>query len=607
MIGQGISVEKARLTLTLYRNPSASKLMAGVLILFSFLLHLILIALGWPTTNSDEGTMGLMALHIAYQGTHPTFFYGQNYMGSWEALIGAGIFHILGPSLFALRLGTVLMFTLFLICLYFLARMLFSHTWAFISLLLVGTGSGFMMTQEIKAIGGYAETLFFCSLLFLCATWLTLTYQPDMPRQVRLRRSLVYLLWGLAAGLGLWTDMLIVPPILASGLLLLAGCRREPFRLLPLLCLLVGLCAGASPLIYYNLHAAPGQDSLTVLRGLDGTSALLYTPKALLQEISNTLQISLPLMTGEPFCPVSEIAFLGPTSTHTLTCTVVRSSWSAVYLLLFAIACVLAGRRVWLFWRQRKYQPGQQIEFKRQLARLALLLSTALSLLFYTFSNGPLSGPGLHSRYLICLLVATPTIFWPLWQGLQNAQPRKIIWLLSAACLLCFCGLSLLGSVLAFTQVPAAVTLNQQDAALINTLEHLSVRHIYTDYWTCDKIAFESDEHIVCAVISPELQVSRHYSRYTAYIHEVSSDPQAAYVFPTTPDQFTPGPDYASINNPALPLSLLPACFRTTYTRVIIAGYVLFIHKNVAIHHPGPQTHLSSSGHTGNVFCAFLA
>src|SRR5262245_56727648 len=53
-------------------------------------LRLTLAALGWPATDSDEATFGLMALHISERGAHPIFFYGQTYMGALEAYLAAG-------------------------------------------------------------------------------------------------------------------------------------------------------------------------------------------------------------------------------------------------------------------------------------------------------------------------------------------------------------------------------------------------------------------------------------------------------------------------------------------------------------------------------------
>ena len=38
------------------------------IIAFAVCLRVVLTALGWPATNSDEATIGLMARHIAYNG-----------------------------------------------------------------------------------------------------------------------------------------------------------------------------------------------------------------------------------------------------------------------------------------------------------------------------------------------------------------------------------------------------------------------------------------------------------------------------------------------------------------------------------------------------------
>lgn len=576
MVGQILSTRKTSELSVSQHRFGAQEIAAGGIILVTLLRRLILISLGWPLTNSDEGTMGVMALHIAYQSAHPTFFYGQYYMGSLEAFLTAGLFRLFGPSLFLLRMSTLGMFTLALVGIYVLSRKLFSRPWALVSLLLVSSGSGLAMANEIRAVGGYAETLLFSSLLFLCASWLALSSQPQPAKRVQIRRWLVYLLWGLVAGLGLWTDLLIAPSILASGLLLLLVCQRELLRQLALLCVFVGLCIGAFPLISYNLHAAPGQDSLSVLISLQGEgNPVFHAPSALLHEVSNTVGISLPLMTGEPFCPVTEIPFLGPTSEPTLSCTLARGTWGLGYLLLLLLACVLIGRGAWLLWHKRKHfekAPVFQHNLRQQLARLALLLSAALSLGLYTFSSGPLTGPGLHSRYLICLLVSTPAIFWPLGEGLRRARmPGRVrqfaLPALSAVALLAFCGLSLFGSILAVNEVPAVRALNQQDSNLIRTLETLHVRHIYTDYWTCDKIAFESDEQIICAVVNPQMQPSFRYNRYFPYYTQVSADPHASYIFPQNSVEFEP-----AVSSPIAP-------FNQNYKRIILNSYTIYLFR----------------------------
>ncbi len=83
------------------------------------LIRISLIALGWPPLESDEGVIGLMGMHIAYGKELPIFFYGQSYMGAWEAYVAAFFFKLFGISTFTLKLGVTLMTLGFIIAMYF--------------------------------------------------------------------------------------------------------------------------------------------------------------------------------------------------------------------------------------------------------------------------------------------------------------------------------------------------------------------------------------------------------------------------------------------------------------------------------------------------------
>src|SRR5215472_2822985 len=113
---------------------------ALLIIAIATLLRIVLIALGWPHSNSDEGTMGIMAMHILYQGEHPIFFYGQNYMGTLEAYLGSAFFFLFGISVFSLRLGPVLFYALFLVNMYLLTSLLYTKKLALITLILLSLG-----------------------------------------------------------------------------------------------------------------------------------------------------------------------------------------------------------------------------------------------------------------------------------------------------------------------------------------------------------------------------------------------------------------------------------------------------------------------------------
>jgi hypothetical protein len=218
-------------------------LMLGLVVLASA-MRSALISNNWPGTNSDEATMDLMALHIAYHGEHPIFFYGQSYMGTIQAYIGALLLHIFGISIFSVRLGMVLLYALFLIGMYYLTSLLYTRSFAVCVVGLLAFGSSDLLAVQLLANGGYAETRVFGVFIALMAFWLAYTSRPlEQQRNQsaldsgklhshgdassrwwqapRLQRSLLYGLLGFCTGLAIWSDLLILPCVLTSGLLLM--------------------------------------------------------------------------------------------------------------------------------------------------------------------------------------------------------------------------------------------------------------------------------------------------------------------------------------------------------------------------------------------------
>ena len=94
-----------------------------------------------------------------------------------------------------------------------------------------------------------------------------------------------------------------------AGLLLVLFCWRELLKG-AVAFLILGFTLGMLPLIYYNLHALPGNKNswsfFSKLRQAGHT--------ALLQQVIGTITVSLPTVTGNPFCPVSDLALFGPSS-----------------------------------------------------------------------------------------------------------------------------------------------------------------------------------------------------------------------------------------------------------------------------------------------------
>jgi predicted membrane-bound mannosyltransferase len=107
-------------------------LTATAIITLSVLFRTILVVFHFPEVNSDEGKMGIAGMHIAFQGQHPIYHYGQDYLGIIEAYIAAPFFRLFGISDITLRIGMLIMFALFMIVMYWLASLLYSKRLALV-------------------------------------------------------------------------------------------------------------------------------------------------------------------------------------------------------------------------------------------------------------------------------------------------------------------------------------------------------------------------------------------------------------------------------------------------------------------------------------------
>jgi len=535
------------------------------LILLAVALRILLVSLGWPPTNSDEATMGLMARHIAYNGEHPVFFYGQYYMGALEAYLGAIFFHLFGPSLLTLRLSVISLTALFLLSIYLLTRTLYTRRFALFTLALLCLGSNYIFLRETYATGGTTQTLLFGALAFLLATLLGISCSSrDISSRVSYYlRYAGYSGYGLVIGLGLWSDWVVLPFFALSVALLLWFCWRDWRSLAPLF-LLLGLAVGSSPLIGYNIVAPSSQNSFVMLLGLFHGTAVQQarTLGQLFQGIKATIQVSLPTATGSPFCPAPAVDYAADLSGRLSTsCLALNTTWGLGYLLLWLLAALLTIRAL---WRARK-EHGEQRQRVLLAARLCLLAGAGLAIAAYAASSAPLGMPQSHARYLIGLLIATPAIIWPLWEGLTAlplAQARFRV-IASAALLGLVAASFLLGTALTFGDVPSAQMADQQQATLINGLLRSGATRIYSDYWTCDRVAFVSQERIICGVLNNTLQPSHNRDPHAYGI--VSADPHAAYVFTAN-----------SVQLQTLEQHLQATGTTGLYRRFVIEGYVVY-------------------------------
>src|SRR5260221_3849299 len=354
---------KGQMVSGIHLKISFYELCAAGLIILAVALRIVLVYLGWPGMDSDEGTMGLMALHIAYRGEYPIFFYGQPFMGSLEAYLGAIFFHLLGPSVSSLRLGTIVLFAFFLVTVYCLTNLLYSKRLALVSLTLLTLGSGEILFRELEAAGGYPETLLFGPLLILYATWLALSSRQELSAGKSRWRIIAYAGWGAIVGLALWSDPLVIPFVIMAGVLLLRFWRHE---------------------------------------------------------LRFTILVSLPFATGaNPLCPLNR-GNAWPLSTqsgpYVIQCTVVHGIWGLGVIVLLLVAASLAFRHYWkLRWLSRvkswTMEEGRDAILER--ARLMLLASVVLTLFIFVLSRPSGQVPWPSTRYLVGFLAAVPALISP--------------------------------------------------------------------------------------------------------------------------------------------------------------------------------------------------
>ncbi len=517
-------------------------LVACILVVFIAAGRLFLISRGWPATDSDESTFGLMASHIAFHGAHPGFLYGQNYMAPLESYIAAPLFRIFGPSTFSLRLAALLLYLGFIINMYLLTALLYSKRLALLTLVLLGLGTTETLFLETEA-GAHVRTLLFGSSILLLASWLVLSpYRSSAG--VSLKRKSAYFAWGVAVGLGVWSDLLVLPFVLMAGLLLLVCLHREVFRRQVVSLTFIGILLGAFPLIAYNLHAAPGQDSLSVLVQLDrsGGAGGENAFTSLGQQIAGTLLVSLPNITeAQPICPVT-IHAAWPLSPHagteTLFCSGVRFSWGLMAIALWVIAVLqsyLPLRRLFSPQTHNVQPVVGKTPTTLHAARLALLGSAGLTLILFVVSTAPARDPWAATRYLIGLLIALPACLSPLrlppQTDLAHGTRRTAFVRAASYAILClFTTTSVLGSLGMSQVIPQAQARQQEQYQLIRGLEQIGATKIYTDYWTCDRIAFQSNERIICAVLNEGLQPGQ--NRYLPYYRTIQISSNVAFVFP---------------------------------------------------------------------------
>ncbi len=457
----------------------------GLLLVAAFGTRLVL---GLHTgLDGDEATTAFTALRIT-QGHLVLMEADQQYLAALESYVLAPFVWLLGPTVTAVRVAMALVGALFVLALYDLGRTVFRRRSA--GLLLGCAGAVFPLfelTWSVKARSGYSETMVLAVVCLSLAA--RIGWQPGGSR---LRN---WILLGLAAGAGLWNDLLI--GVVLVPLLLALLCRAPALGWRKALrgagAGVLGALVGFSPWIVYN-----ATHHLASLQNLPSyATSIPHAVKGLVEQ-------ELPVFAGTSAeCGSNTVtpwvAWIGLTALAAAVLWLRREpvarllrgqlgSVEPVEMVLaiapVAVVAVIAGR-----FNGVPCEP-------RYLIPLAIPLALAATLVLMVRSSWRWLAAGIGVAYLV---MASFTAYGPT----VDAQP--------------------------FTSTGAPIPLDRTQ--IVSALEARHVTALFADYWVGRPILYLSGGHIDAAVYNgptafPSVQAAATSSADPAWLFVVG-DPTA--------------------------------------------------------------------------------
>lgn len=478
----------------------------GLVLLVAAFLRLWLVADEQRVSfDSDEAIVGLMARHINQGRPIPTFFYGQAYMGSLDALLVAGAFRICGESVATMRAVQAALALVTLILMYRLAETISgSRRVALLALLWLAVPTSLTGLYTTAALGGYNEIVLFGVLVWWWS-W-----------QIVIERHAASWRWaalGLAAGLGWWTHGAIVTACLvaaALGLRTLAW-RPRPWR--GYVWLALAFFVGSAPWWVYNLRH--DWEAMTFLTGgfrpLPGVE-----PVSALEATAGLLVLGLPALYGLRFPWESGLA---------LSPGIIIAGLVYLVLLVEMLASALARRTA---------QSGEGR--LRYAHRWVWGVFAAFALIFIASPFTDATG-----RYLLPLM-APAALGVAL--GVERVRAHSRVVAAGLLAVLLTAQTSLLiraaqtGTGLTAQLVENLRTPAHYDTAVLTFLDKEGYTHGYAAYWTSFRLIFRSGERLVLDTALPydEHGYRPGNDRYPPYREQVAAAPRVVWItqsFPT--------------------------------------------------------------------------
>jgi len=189
----------------------------------------------------DSALVGLM-VQAFLEGDFHVFFFGNNYMGTLDAVLAMPVLALFGSTTLALNFWPPVLYLGAMVILHRLLARFFGFWGVLVGLAYLALPPSYGLFFAGEARTHYGLGLFLSAWLM----WISLRL-GDTPAW----RDRSLFLWGLVAGLAFWTNFLSATAILPCGLYLLwAG--RGRLRPAALGWLALGGLIGAAPLIWFN-------------------------------------------------------------------------------------------------------------------------------------------------------------------------------------------------------------------------------------------------------------------------------------------------------------------------------------------------------------------
>lgn len=165
-----------------------------------------------PHMDADQAEFALQAMHIG-EGEFEAFSWAYAYIGTLPAFLASVFFKIFGVSRLSFNGATFFLSFFFMWVVYATGKLLFSRGGAFVCLLLAVMAPFFQAFHCVWGRHGYLETLLFGGLVLYFTLYII--KQQDNRKKIK---GAVFL--GLFAGMGFWTNYLIIYYFPAAGLVL---------------------------------------------------------------------------------------------------------------------------------------------------------------------------------------------------------------------------------------------------------------------------------------------------------------------------------------------------------------------------------------------------